>query len=36
MTMFKDMMTGLDEVEAFLTGQTTGYNVSVLRKLMQR
>lgn len=28
-TLFKDMMTGLDEVEAFLTGEKTGYKVSV-------
>ncbi len=28
-TMFEDMMTGLDEVDAFLAGQTTGYKVSV-------
>lgn len=28
-TLFKDMMTGLDEVEAFLAGEKTGYKVSV-------
>jgi putative transcriptional regulator len=27
--MFEDMMTGLNEVDAFLAGQTTGYKVSV-------
>ncbi|HUY81503.1 MAG TPA: hypothetical protein VMU92_07250 [Acidobacteriaceae bacterium] len=29
MTMFKDLMTGLDEVEAFLAGEKTGYKVNV-------
>ena len=28
-TMFKDMMNGLDEVEAFLSGETSGYRVNV-------
>jgi putative transcriptional regulator len=28
-TMFEDLMTGLDEVDAFLGGETTGYRVSV-------
>jgi putative transcriptional regulator len=28
-TMFEDLMNGLDEVEAFLDGQTEGYRVSV-------
>lgn len=28
-TMFRDMMKGLDEVDAFLAGQKTGYKVSV-------
>jgi putative transcriptional regulator len=28
-TMFKDMMNGLDEVEAFLSGETAGYRVNV-------
>jgi putative transcriptional regulator len=28
-TLFKDMMTGLDEVDAFLAGERTGYKVSV-------
>jgi putative transcriptional regulator len=28
-TMFKDLMNGLDEVDAFLAGQTAGYKVSV-------
>lgn len=28
-TLFKDMMTGLDEVDAFLAGEKTGYKVSV-------
>ncbi len=28
-TMFDDMMTGLDEVEAFLAGQKDGYKVSL-------
>jgi putative transcriptional regulator len=28
-TMFKDMMNGLDEVEAFLSGETYGYRVNV-------
>ncbi len=28
-TMFKDLMNGLDEVDAFLAGQTVGYKVSV-------
>jgi putative transcriptional regulator len=27
--LFDDMMTGLDEVEAFLAGETAGYKVSV-------
>ncbi len=27
--MFEDMMTGLDEVDAFLAGQRAGYKVSV-------
>jgi hypothetical protein len=26
--IFNDLMNGLDEVEAFLAGQTAGYNVS--------
>ncbi|HTW46165.1 MAG TPA: hypothetical protein VMD58_11510 [Acidobacteriaceae bacterium] len=29
MTMFKDLMTGLDEVEAFLAGEKAGYKVNV-------
>jgi putative transcriptional regulator len=29
MTMFEDLMTGLDEVEAFLAGKTTGYRVTL-------
>jgi putative transcriptional regulator len=28
-TMFEDLMTGLDEVEAFLGGETTGYKVTL-------
>jgi putative transcriptional regulator len=28
-TVFKDMMTGLDEVDAFLAGKATGYRVSL-------
>jgi putative transcriptional regulator len=28
-TMFKDLMTGLDEVDAFLAGETAGYKVSL-------
>lgn len=28
-SLFEDMMTGLDEVEAFLSGEKTGYKVSV-------
>ena len=28
-SMFQDMMTGLNEVEAFLVGEKTGYKVSV-------
>ncbi len=28
-TMFDDLMNGLDEVDAFLAGQTAGYKVSV-------
>ncbi len=28
-TLFKVMMTGLDEVDAFLAGQATGYKVTV-------
>lgn len=28
-TMFEDMMKGLDEVDAFLAGEKTGYKVSV-------
>jgi len=28
-TMFKEMMNGLDEVEAFLSGETAGYRVNV-------
>src|SRR5579875_3532432 len=28
-TLFKDMMAGLDEVEAFLAGYATGYKVTV-------
>jgi putative transcriptional regulator len=28
-TLFEDMMTGLDEVEAFLAGKKAGYKVSV-------
>ena len=28
-TLFKDMMTGLDEVEDFFAGKKTGYKVSV-------
>jgi putative transcriptional regulator len=28
-TIFEDMMTGLDEVDAFLAGHTAGYKVSV-------
>ena len=28
-TMFEDMMTGLNEVDAFLAGEKTGYKVSV-------
>lgn len=28
-TMFKDMMNGLDEVDAFLAGEKSGYKVSV-------
>jgi putative transcriptional regulator len=28
-TMFEDMMTGLDEVDAFLAGENAGYKVSV-------
>jgi putative transcriptional regulator len=28
-TMFEDMMTGLNEVDAFLGGEKTGYKVSV-------
>jgi putative transcriptional regulator len=28
-TMFEDMMTGLDEVDAFLAGETTGYRVTL-------
>jgi putative transcriptional regulator len=28
-TIFEDMMTGLDEVDAFLAGKKTGYRVSV-------
>lgn len=27
--MFEDLLTGLDEVEAFLAGETAGYKVSV-------
>jgi len=27
--MFEDLMTGLDEVDAFLAGEKTGYKVSV-------
>ena len=27
--IFNDLMNGLDEVEAFLAGQTSGYKVSV-------
>jgi len=27
--MFEDLMTGLDEVDAFLAGQTAGYKVTV-------
>jgi hypothetical protein len=26
--VFDDLMTGLDEVDAFLAGETAGYNVS--------
>jgi DNA-binding transcriptional regulator YiaG len=29
MTMFEDLMIGLDEVEAFLAGKTTGYRVTL-------
>src|SRR5579871_1764607 len=28
-TMFQDLMTGLDEVDAFLAGQRAGYKVSL-------
>jgi putative transcriptional regulator len=28
-TMFKDLMNGLDEVDAFLAGQTVGYRVTL-------
>lgn len=28
-TMFEDMMTGLDEVDAFLAGKNAGYKVHV-------
>jgi putative transcriptional regulator len=28
-TMFNDLMTGLDEVDAFLAGKTAGYKVSL-------
>jgi putative transcriptional regulator len=28
-TIFKDMMNGLDEVDAFLTGKTAGYKVNL-------
>jgi putative transcriptional regulator len=28
-TMFEDMITGLDEVDAFLAGETTGYRVTL-------
>lgn len=28
-TLFKDLMTGLDEVDAFLAGEKTGYKVSL-------
>ena len=29
MTMFKDLMTGLDEIKAFLAGEKAGYKVTV-------
>jgi len=28
-TIFEDLMTGLDEVDAFLAGETTGYKVNL-------
>jgi putative transcriptional regulator len=28
-TIFNDLMSGLDEVDAFLAGETTGYKVSL-------
>jgi putative transcriptional regulator len=28
-TMFRDLMTGLDEVDAFLAGETAGYKVNL-------
>lgn len=28
-TMFQDMMNGLDEVDAFLAGETSGYKVNL-------
>jgi len=28
-TMFEDMMSGLDEVDAFLSGKTAGYKVNL-------
>jgi putative transcriptional regulator len=28
-TIFNDLMSGLDEVDAFLAGQTTGYKVNL-------
>lgn len=28
-TMFEDLMSGLDEVEAFLAGETVGYKVNL-------
>jgi len=28
-TIFEDLMTGLDEVDAFLAGKTTGYKVDL-------
>jgi putative transcriptional regulator len=29
LTLFEDMITGLDEVDAFLAGKTTGYRVTL-------